>query len=159
MLDVRIKGAEVTVSSRPARGLEVYAALGTNDSRIEDFNGTGAFDDNQTPTNIRAMLNAGAQDAHVLGKRAVGIVRADIQRRGRQYWAPDNLDVQHPIDVANLRLSVLTGAWSIVGWTKNVGNEKYYVEYGDAGAGIVSGDDIGWPGRPRTFGLEVTRKF
>jgi iron complex outermembrane receptor protein len=160
MQDVRIKGAEVTVSSRPARGLELYAAFGSNDSRIEDFNGSGAFDGNQTPTNIRSMVNAGAQYAHVLGKRTVGIVRADIQRRGQQYWAPDNFDVQHPINIANLRLSILNGPWSIVGWTRNVGNEKYYVEYGDAvWAGIVSGDDIGWPGRPRTFGLDVTRKF
>lgn len=160
MKDVGIRGAEVTVTSRPVRGLEMYVALGVNDSQIDDFNGTGALDGNQTPTNIRSMTNAGAQYARLIGKGIVGILRADVQRRGRQYWTPDNLDVQNPISLLNLRFSVLAGKWSVVTWSKNVTNEKYYVEYGDAAwSGIISGDDIAWLGRPRSVGVDLLRKF
>ena len=84
MKDVGIRGAEVTVTSRPVRGLELYASVGANDSEIDDFNGSGDFDGNQTPTNIRSMTNAGGQYARLIGKGIVGILRADVQRRGRQ---------------------------------------------------------------------------
>ena len=160
MNHVSIRGAEVTVTSRPVRGLELYAALGVNDSQIDDFNGSEAFDGNQTPTNIRSMMNAGAQYARLIGKGIVGILRADVQRRGRQYWTPDNLDVQDPISLLNLRFSMLVDKWSVVAWSKNVTNEKYYVEYGDAAwSGIISGDDIAWLGRPRSVGIDLVRKF
>lgn len=41
-------------------------------------------------------------------------------------------------------------------WGKNLADTQYYVEYGDAfWSGIPSGDDIGWLGPQRSFGLDV----
>jgi iron complex outermembrane receptor protein len=157
---VQISGVELTLHGRVVQGLEVYGALGFNDSSIEDFDGTDAFEGNQTPTNIRSMANAGVQYAKLLGRGIVGVFRADLGRRGGQYWMPDNLDVQDPVELLDLRCSFLRDQWSVVGWVRNLTNAKYYVEYGDAKwSGIISGDDIGWLGRPRSFGVEVGRKF
>ena len=160
MNDVRIRGAELSLMSRPLQGLEVYAQLGLIDSAIEDFDGTDAFSGNQTPLNVTSMLNLGAQYAYPLNNSFVGIGRLDLERRGKQYWHPDNLDVQDPITLLNLRFTVTTGIWSVTAWGRNVTNQGYYVEYGDASwVGVVSGDDIGWLGRPRRLGLDISRRF
>jgi iron complex outermembrane receptor protein len=92
--------------------------------------------------------------------RVAAIGRVDLERRGRQYWTPDNLDVQEPVTLLNLRLTVATNPWSIEVWGKNLTNRRYYVEYGDAlWFGIISGNDIGWLGRPLTFGIDFTARF
>ena len=157
---VGIRGAEIAVTALPAQGLEVSGGLGVNDSTIDDFDGSGTLVGNQTPMNIRSTLNLGAQYAHLIGRAVVGMVRIDFERRGKQYWTPDNLDVQNPLNLLNLRFSVLKGAWTVVAWAKNVTDRKYYVEYGDATwSGIISGDDIGWLGRPRTAGVDLVSKF
>lgn len=157
---VGIRGAEVTMTALPVQGLELVGGLGVNNSRIDDFDGSSALVGNQTPMNIRSTLNLGAQYGHQIGPAIVGVARVDIARRGRQYWTPDNLDVQNPVNLLNLRVSVLKGQWSVVAWAKNVTNRKYYVEYGDAKwAGIISGDDIAWLGRPRTAGIDLVSRF
>ncbi|HYN21214.1 MAG TPA: hypothetical protein VE078_09655, partial [Thermoanaerobaculia bacterium] len=104
--------------------------------------------------------NLGTQYTHTLVGRWLAIGRIDVERRGRQYWHADNLDVQDPFALVNLRLSLEMEAWSVAAWAKNLTNESYYVEYSDmTWLGNITAGDIGQLGRPRTVGIEVRRTF
>ncbi|HEX5716374.1 MAG TPA: TonB-dependent receptor, partial [Thermoanaerobaculia bacterium] len=158
--DVEIRGLELELQARPRGGWELRAALGLNDSEIRNFDGSGRFDGNQTPGNTRAKLTMGAQYAHRLGDLLLATVRADLEHRGRQYWHADNLDVQEPIDLLNLHFGLEAERWGVTAWAKNLLDERYYTEYADAAwTGVLAGGDLGQLGRPRSYGVEVRRRF
>ncbi len=155
-----MQGLELDLTASPAKGWEIYTSLAYNDSEIDDFDGTGAFVGKQTPSNIRYQAYVGTRYAKPVSSKLVGVARVDVELRGKQYWHPDNLDVQDPIELVNLRLGLVSSAWEVTAWARNLFDEEYYVEYADAlWAGILSGNDIGHLGRPRSYGLDVRRKF
>jgi iron complex outermembrane receptor protein len=158
--DVEITGIEVDLTARPRPGWDVFASAGLNDTEIRDFDGSGRFIGNQTPSNTRSKLNLGTRYAHAVGDRLLATGRVDLERRGKQYWHPDNLDVQDPVALLNALLGIESGSWSLSVWGKNLTGEQYFVDYVDAAwAGILSGTDLGQPNRPRSYGVEVKRTF
>ncbi len=158
--EVEVIGAEVDLLALLARGWDAYASLGVNDSRIRDFDGSGRFIGNQTPSNTRFKLNAGTQYRHPIGERLLALGRLDLEFRGKQYWYPDNLDVQDPVRLVNLRLGLEGRSWSVTAWARNLTDEKYYVEYVDAFWNpAFTENDRGHLGRPRRFGIDVKRRF
>ena len=158
--DVEITGIEIDLTARPRPGWDVFAAAGLNDAEIQDFDGSGRFAGNQTPSNTRSKLNLGTRYAHTIGDNLLVSGRVDLESRGRQYWHPDNLDVQDPVALLNAHLGIESGSWSLSVWGKNLTDEQYYVEYVDAAwAGILSSTDLGQPNRPRSYGVEIKRTF
>jgi iron complex outermembrane receptor protein len=158
--DERIRGLELEATARLAQPWDLYAAVGLNDARIEDFDGTGRFNGNQAPSNTRSKIDLGTQFAQALTSALLGTVHLGVELRGREYWHPDNLDVQEPLRLWNGAVSFDSSAWKVTLWARNLTNVRYYVEYADARwAGILSGQDIGQLGPPRSYGVELQRRF
>lgn len=158
--ETEMKGLELDLFARVARNWDLYAAFGFNDSEIRDFDGTGRFVGNQTPSNIRHSINLGAQYVYPIGSRMFGIARIDLERRGKQYWHPDNLDVQDPVELVNLRFSIEGASWAVTAWARNLTDERFYVEYMDAfWGGALLVNDLGQLNMPRTYGIKLKRRF
>ncbi len=157
----QMRGAEGDLVARLPGRLDLTAAFAVNDARILDFDGGGRFRGKQTPYNMRYKGNIGAQYRIPLAGKLLGICRFDVELRGKQYWHPDNVDAQDPFQLFNLRAGIESERWQVTGWVKNLSNRRYYVEYVDAtwAGGLLGNNDIGQLAPPRTYGIELTRKF
>lgn len=158
--EVEMMGLELDLQARLGGGWDLFASFGLNDSSIEDFDGTGAFEGNQTPNNVKWTFNPGAQITVPINDEWVFVGRADADLRGKQYWHPDNLDVQDEVSFLNARLGFDGGSWGISAWGKNLTDEEFCAEYFDATwGGIPSGMDLCHHGRPRTVGVDFKYRF
>lgn len=157
---VEIRGLEADLHARLRGGWDLFASTGFNDSRIEDFDGTRRFVGNQIPSNLRFKLNLGTQYTRSIFDGLLASGRVEVEQRGRQYWHADNIDVQDPFALVNLRAGLEGERWGGSLWVRNAFDQRYYVEYGDRfWFGNYVGGDIGHPGRPRSFGIELRRSL
>ena len=158
--DVEMRGVELDLLARLAPGLDLSASLGWNDASIEDFDGSGRFLGNQTPSNVKSTVNLGLRYSAPITEKTLFSGGLDAEFRGKQYWHADNLDVTDGVTFVNARLGVETGSWAFTAWGKNLFDEEFWAEYFDATwGGIPSGMDLGHPGRPRTLGFDVKYRF
>jgi iron complex outermembrane receptor protein len=87
-----------------------------------------------------------------------GFVRGDYSYVGRKYWQTDNVDVQNPLNLFNVRLGVRTKSWDTYLFVKNLTNVRYYADYNPkAYSGLPY--DIGSLAEGRTFGIEGRFRF
>lgn len=155
---VDIWGVELEAQALVAKGLQLFGALGTTDSKIKrNVNDPGSIG-NHTPKNTTWSLNAGFQYEAPLTDELSFLARADYQHRGKKYWQVDNLDVQEPLDMIDLRAGIETDRWGLYVSGRNITGEKYYTDYNPR---ISSGLDIvvGFRGQPATWALEGKVKF
>ncbi len=158
--EVEMQGLELDVLALVRSGWSVFGSVGFNDSEIDDFDGTGRFIGNQTPNNVRFTSNLGTQFSRPITDSWAFIGRIDVELRGKQYWHPDNLDVQDDLTFLNARVSFDNPRWSFTLWGKNLNDEEFYAEYFDATwGGIPSGMDLGHLGRPQSVGVDVRWRF
>ncbi|MEM9047069.1 MAG: hypothetical protein AAGC81_20515, partial [Pseudomonadota bacterium] len=103
-------------------------------------------------------VSLGAQYVHAITTDLEGVFRLDYERQGDRYWQIDNQDVRDPIDLLNLRGTIRTDAWSASLWARNLLDEEYYVDFNPAEfAG--TGFDLGFQGRPLSYGFDVSFRF
>lgn len=153
----RIKGLELELIASLADGLEAAVAVGVTDSRIR--NSVFAADiGNKTPRAIPFSTTSSLQYKPSLGGEIEGMARIEWQHFGKKYWGADNLAVQRPYDIVNLRLGVSMGQFGIYGFVRNLLKEDYYSEFFQP---QYSGLDVfmGYPGTPRSFGVELKANF
>lgn len=155
---VEIKGVELEAQAVLAPGLEATAAVGTTDSSIEKSTLFPGSEGNKTPRTVPVSFSSSLQYRHPLSGDFDGLARIDWQYYGKKYWGVDNLDVQDPYSIVNLRVGVERGGSGLYLWARNVGNAKYYSEYVP---GTYSGldIDIGHLGQPRSYGVELRARF
>ncbi len=155
----RIKGVELEVRARPARGLDIFGSIGLLDAKIRDFNGTGLYDGSQSPLTNEWSANFGIQYAHDLGGDYTLIGRVDYATKGDLFWHVDNIDKQSAHHIVDARLTLEVGEiWKLTAFAKNLFNEKYTEEFFSTDfTGLVA--DIRWPNTPRRYGIEATYRF
>lgn len=154
--EAEMMGLEIDLTARVRRGVDIFASLGVNDSSIEDFDGSGSFIGNHTPTNVAWTFNTGIQLSRPVNESWIISGRLDADFRGKQYWFADNLDVSDEKTFVNARVGFEGPSWGFSAWAKNLFDEDFYAEYFDAfWGGIPSGMDLGHPGRPQTFGFDI----
>ena len=151
-----IKGAELEINALLARGFSVFGGAGYSDAVIEDYAANPAAVGNQVPYNTKIKLTAGTQWRHELTSGVSGVVRVDLEHRGKTYFheggTPIGIPVRDALDFVNARLGIETdGGWAVTLWGKNLGDKKYYEE--------VVVPAYAFQGRPRTYGLEVRKHF
>lgn len=155
-----LMGLELELQARLAEGWDIFGGLGVTDSEILDFNGTAAYRGNQLPNNTRTTLNGGTQYGFPITAALNGMVRADIEYRGKQYFHADNIDFRDPVTLVNLRAGIETEAWSLTAYVKNLTNKQFFTEYADGfWSGSATGQDLGQLSPPRQIGVTGRVRF
>jgi len=154
---VRIKGIELEAIAQPVKGLEAGLAIGYIDTNIRK---TLFPDDigNRTPRTTPFTLNASLQYRTAISGDIEGFGRIEYQHSGKKYWGADNAAVQDPFGMLNLRLGIERGGFGLYGFARNLLNKSYYTEYVQpkySGLNVA----IGYPGTPRTYGVEAKITF
>lgn len=155
---VNIWGVELDVQARVSRGLLLTAGLGTTDTDIRRSDLYPGAVGNHTPKNTPWSLNLAAQYRYELSPSSALVLRADYQHNARRYWQVDNVDVQRPVDLVNLRAGVDLGQVSLAAFGRNILNERYYADYNPSNfSGLPY--DIGFRAQPATYGIEAKLRF
>ena len=148
---VDLMGGEIEFSAAVAEGLEIYAAYGFTDSEIEEYKVQPAFEGNKAPYVPRDTVNLGFQyRAPVAGDLKL-LFRGDYERRGKQYWDPDNSSARNAVSLVSIRAGLEGERWSLIAWSKNLLDETYLAEYVLGGFVHLA--------EPRSYGFEFTYNF
>lgn len=141
--EVSLLGGEVDAVFRVTDGLDLYAAYGYTDSEIDAYALNPAAVGNWAPYVPQSTVNLGGQYlAPVFGRTSL-LARVDFQRRGRQFWDPENTTDRSALKLWNLRLGILgnNDTWAITGYVDNVSDEIYNSEW------VLGGFSHAAPGR------------
>ena len=149
--EVDLFGGEFEVAATLASGLEVYAAYGFTDSEIKNYAVNPAFVGNKAPYVPRDTVNLGFQFRTPVADGIQLLLRGDYERRGKQYWDPDNSSARKAVNLIGARAGVEGERWSLTAWSKNLGDEKYLAEY------VLGGFVHLAP--PRSYGIEFAYNF
>lgn len=148
---VDLYGGEVELSAAVTDGLEVYAAYGFTKSKIEEYSVQPSFVGNKAPYVPQDTINLGFQYRAPITDGIGFFLRGDYERRGSQFWDPDNSSKRKPVSLVNARAGVEGDRWALKVWTKNLLDNKYLAEY------VLGGFVHLAP--PRSYGVEFTYNF
>jgi iron complex outermembrane receptor protein len=154
---VRIRGLELELTARPLAGLDLSAGIGLLDSNIRRSL-FPADEGNKAPRTIPFSSNVSAQYRVPMGDEMSLFFRSEWQHFGKKYWAADNVAVQSPYNLVNLRVGVEYQQAGIYLFGRNIFGDKYYSEFFQP---KYSGLDvaIGYPSQPASYGVEARVKF
>ena len=151
--EVDLLGIEVDMSARIADGIDIYAAYGYTDSEIKAYTADPAFVGNKAPYVPKFTFNAGFQFRKPLFENVGWFTRLDFERRGPQYWDPNNSSSRSALNLLNLRggLESLNGRWAVTAWARNATDKTYNSEF------VLGG--IVHRAPPVSYGVEILYNF
>ena len=162
-----VQGVELEFRARPFEGLELSGSLGLIDADYDDFvadlDGDGIVENNSgldfkhTPP---YQYNIAAAYSHLVANLGVVTARADWFQQGRVFYNTTNSQSikQSKFGLLDLRVSLEldNGHTDIAFWGKNFLNREYL-------SGAIPFDALGFDSayyaQPRTYGVEITRRF
>ncbi|MDQ0464856.1 iron complex outermembrane receptor protein [Caulobacter ginsengisoli] len=155
-----VKGADLTVTWKPVRGLTLRGGLGLLDTKLGSFSlgpGTPVPAGNKLPNAPDLTFNGSARYEWSLA----GDWTASVQGSGHYSDAVYKEALNTPYLSADsywlfdARAGISNGDWDLSVWGKNLGDERYVTQATDDGLGM------GYRvfNAPRTFGITVTRNF
>lgn len=129
--EVDLKGFEIESVYRVTDNLQLYAAYGETDSTVKAFSTDPSLVGNRAPYIPESTINAGFQWNSQIGSFFDFFFRADYERRGEQFWSPDNLFPRSPLDLFNFRSGIesMDGRWSLIASVNNATDEEYNSEF------------------------------
>ncbi len=162
-----IKGFEAEMKIRASRYLDILGGFGMNSSEITRGGRAGdtdrsSFAGNKTPFVPASTFNLALQSGFDISDKVQFAGFLNLNGKGEIYWHEDNQesDVSESYSLLDSRVSLtFNEAFTIALWGKNLTNTQYWQEYY---AGEVSGSaagDLGWIGRPRTYGIDLSLNF
>jgi iron complex outermembrane recepter protein len=154
-LNATYKGAELSLTARPAERLDLYASFGYTDSRITAMADPTVIG-NQAPLVSKNTANAGVQYRQPFAPDLNGTVRLDYQEIGRTWWEPYNITSRDPVSLVDLRLGLQSKQWTVTAWSKNLFNKIYNAEFSP---GNVGGAGFLWRALPRRYGVDLDYRF
>lgn len=151
--EVELFGAELEVIANLAEGLTVYTSWGYTDSEIKEYELNPNNEGNWAPYVARATFNAGAQYRFEVTENLGIFTRLDYERRGKQFWDPENSSERDALNLLSLRLGIEsnTDEWSLVASVNNALDKDFNAEW-------VSGG-FARKGLPRTWALDFKYNF
>lgn len=152
-----IIGFEIDAAWRVNDNLSLDAAFGMIDSEIEasSFLGVGGINiiGNELPLNPESTLNLGATYRKTLTDEITGFLRFDYERIGEMFFSIENWEAREPLNLVNIRGGIkVVESWELTAWVRNTLDENYFTE-------LFNPFGIGYYGRERRFGGEVTYRF
>lgn len=155
-----IRGAELEFQFLVSENFRMFGGIGLTDSEIKEFAQAPDHVGRHTPKTTRYTGNLGAQYNIDLNADWEAVARVDVERRGRKYWHPDNLESLDPLTLLSARFSLESDEMSISLWGRNLTDEIYYADFNDLSyTGLPSQQDIGFLAQPRTYGIDFTLRF
>jgi iron complex outermembrane receptor protein len=151
--DVELTGGEVEAFLSVSEGLDLYAAFGITDSEIKSNSLNPATVGNEAPYVAKNTFNLGAQYRTDLTAGLGLVARVDYERRGAQFWDPENSTERSALNLVNARLGIedLDGRWSLTAAVRNLGDEEYNSEW------VLGG--FAHPAQPRTWHIDARVNF
>ncbi len=127
--EIRIWGGEVELAANILEGLDFYASVGIADSSIQEYGLNPDFVGNRAPYVAKYTFNTGLQYRVPITDEFNGFGRIDYERRGPQFWDPDNSTERDALNLVNLRVGIEGGErWSFIGSIENLTDEEYNSE-------------------------------
>jgi iron complex outermembrane receptor protein len=155
--EARSSGFEANAAWFPVTGLQLDVAVGVLDTKIlkSSWIGTGGVDivGKRLPFNPRSTVNVGAGYSHPIRQGWQGFGRIDYEVLGSTAFDPENFALRDAINLVNLRGGISAGGgWELALWVRNLTNEDYLSE-------SINPNGISWLGRPRQWGMDITKRF
>ena len=123
-----LDGFELEAAWRPLENLDLYAAYGKTNAEITAYAERPGTVGNDLPYVPRDTFNAGARIEFDLGAGLTFFARADYERRGEQYWTPENTHPRDTLSLVNLRAGVEGANWTTSLYVNNAGGKEYNSE-------------------------------
>ena len=149
--EVQLSGGELEFSVSLTDGLDIYAGYGFTDSEIEAYSVEPSFVGNAAPYVPDHTINLGFQYRQPVTDQVGLFLRTDFERRGRQFWDPNNSSARDDVDLINARFGLEGDRWQLIGWAKNLADEEYLAEF------VLGGFVHLAP--PRSYGIDFTYTF
>ncbi|HEU4689053.1 MAG TPA: TonB-dependent receptor [Vicinamibacterales bacterium] len=155
--EARSGGFEANATWLPVTGLQLDFALGLLSTEILDSTwiGTGGVDirGKKLPFNPDSTINVGVGYSRPVFNGWRGFARLDYERLGETAFDPENFALRDAVNLVNLRGGVnLRAGWEVSIWSRNLTNKDYMTEN-------INPNGISWLGRPRQWGVDVTKRF
>lgn len=152
------RGAEVEITARPAKGLDIDYNFGYTDAKYktlklsqngseENYDGNRQVFTPSTTSSLAAQYSAGIGSR----KAAELVVRMEWMAVGRHYFDLANNIEQKGYSLLNTKFGVRLKQADIMCWMRNIADERYLSYAYDFGAVQM--------GAPRTFGITVAARF
>jgi iron complex outermembrane receptor protein len=153
------QGVEFSVLGRPAGGLDLFASLGTADTRFKSYRDPYGADvsGNALPFAPRSTFSAGAQFCDEICPGVRGLVGGEYAATGQFYYDAGNRESEQYAQ-ANFRLGVEGEHWRVQFWLRNAFDRDAIpvaFQPSPADPSVFVGEN----GAPRTYGLTVTLTF
>ena len=128
---VDIAGFEAEATLRVAEGLDIYASYGSLDSEVVEFATNPALVGNKAPYIPESTMNMGFQWQTALTDPLWLLTRVDYERRGEQFWSPDNIRPRSALNLMNARVALRDAdeRWELAASLNNATNERYNSEF------------------------------
>ena len=141
--EVSLYGGEIDVVYRATDSLDLYAAYGFTDSEIDAYAVDPTTVGNDAPYIAEDTVNLGFQFEAPLTDGLDFFLRGDYERRGEQFWDPNNSTARDPLDLVNARVGVRgsSGRWEIIASGQNLTDKLYNSEW------VAGGFSARAPGR------------
>lgn len=163
MPETQIFGIETDLKFRTSKYLDIIAGFGYNTSEIKDAGTAGNIDrssfvGNTTPLVPETTFNIALQSTIPVSDNTNLIGFVNLNNKGRIYWHEDNIDRSDPFNLLDARFTLAMNKFNVSLWGNNIMNTEYFQEYYSQEVS-GGGGDIGWIGRPATFGVDISVNF
>ena len=151
--EVELYGIEVEATANLFEGFDAYTGFGYTKSEIKDYATNPGAVGNWAPYVPKTTFNLGAQYRTSITENLGIFARVDYERRGKQYWDPENSTARSALDLVNLRVGLEDpeGVWALTGTVMNATDEVYNSEW------VVGG--FSHAAQPRTWHIDLRYNF
>ena len=149
--EAELDGFEVEAAWRATDNLDIYAAYGLTNAEITAYQERPATVGNDLPYVPDSTFNAGARIEYPVGNGLTWFARVDYERRGKQYWTPENDFPRDDLELVNLRIGLEGERWTTSLYVNNAADEEYNSE-------VVTPLFL-HPGQPRVWRMDMRYNF
>lgn len=151
--EVKITGFEAEAIWKANENVDLYAAYGKTDSKIEAYTTNSKLVGNAAPYIPEETRNLGIQFKSKVNTDLKFLARLDYEHRGKQFWSPENDKPRSALDLMNARFALVDaqGGWELALEANNLTDESYNSEY-------VSGGFL-HKANPRAVRMELRYNF
>lgn len=165
-----IVGFEVDLKVRLFKYLDLLANYGYVDSEIIEGGATGGengdatdlsvYNGNKTPFVPVDNFNIGLETNFPINEKIDFNANVNLNNTGKTYWEENNIPefTSSAYQLLDARASISFSNMTVAIWGKNILDTQYYTEYVPSSV-FGATDDIGWRGRPATFGATFSVDF
>ena len=126
--EAELEGFEIEAAWRAMDNLDFYAAYGQTSSEITAYEERSTTVGNDLPYVPESTFNAGGRIEFNLGNGLTMFARADYERRGEQYWTPENTHPRDTLELVNLRVGIEGDKWTSSLYVNNATDKEYNSE-------------------------------